>query len=204
MPGISAHKIGMPFAKKGQSWSTYCTPQYMAVYNAITGEKPSTVVALAQNTFVDYLLGNNSLSRDVWSKFDAIIPYGAGMPEAGDALIWWNDPTKKAELSATAPTYVVGQGFTGGANKYIDTKFNPSTGVKYTQNDASWVHEIYNGRYANATYSSGCHAASNFCVYFGPLIGGSIYVGINGASAFTESSLNATGGLYTAIRTGCK
>lgn len=197
--GIGSLKIGQ--GSTGVDWSSYCTPQYMAVYNAVVGEKPTVAVAVAQNTFVDYLLGNNPLSRDVWSKFDAIIPYGAGMPEANDALLWWNDPTKKAELSATAPTYVVGQGFTGGANKYIDTKFNPSLGVKYTQNDASWVHEIYNGRYASAIYSSGCHAVGNYCIYFGPLIGSSIYVGINGASAVTESSLSATGGLYTAIRT---
>ena len=104
MPGISVSKICVPFGGGGIDWSSYWTPQYMAVYNALTGEKPSTAVALAQNTFVDYLLGNNPLSRDVWSKFDAIIPYGAGMPTAADALLWWNDPTKTAVLSATPPT----------------------------------------------------------------------------------------------------
>jgi len=172
----------------------------MAVYNALTGEKPSTAVALAQNTFVDYLLGNNPLSRDVWSKFDAIIPYGAGMPTAADALLWWNDPTKTAVLSATPPTYVVGQGFTGGANKYINTKFNPYTAVKYTQNDASFVHEFYNVRYEAKSYSSGCGTAEHLNTYFVPYAAGELYYAINAVASSHFNAIGVSGGIYTAVR----
>jgi hypothetical protein len=79
------------------------------------------------------------------------------MPSATDALIWWNNPSRKAVLHGTTnPAYGVGSGFTGdGVNKYIDTTFNSSVdgGTKYTQNDNSNGHWFMNERVAALTGS---------------------------------------------------
>lgn len=157
--------IGIQFSRGGGGW----TQQYKELY-ATLDVKPSLAVANAQNDFIAYLLGANSDSRNVWAKLACIIPYFAGMPSAEDALIWWNDPTRKGILSVTAPSYVVGDGFTGnGSSSYIDTTFNPSAdgGLLYTQNNASTGFWFLNQRESyNAGYS-GIKSAGNG-IYINP------------------------------------
>jgi len=131
-------------ASAGGGW----TQQYKELY-ATLDVKPSLAVANAQNDFIAYLLGANSDSRNVWAKLACIIPYFAGMPSAEDALIWWNNPARKATLSAHAPDYTLLEGFTGDSanSAYIDTTFNPVSdgGTLYTQDNCSvgyWFRNI--------------------------------------------------------------
>lgn len=146
--GIGKLRIG---TGGGQSWE----PEYTALLSALTGTAPDLTTKTAQNAFIKYLKGGNSDSRNTWAKLSCIIPYFAGMPTAADALIWWNDPTRKGTLSSHAPDYTSLEGFTGDSanSAYIDTTFNPSTdgGTLYTLDKCStgyWIRNIrsaYNG-----------------------------------------------------------
>lgn len=144
----------------GQKWSSYWNPQtdeHKTLMDAVT-VKPSLTVQHAQNDFIYYLKGNNSDSRDVWAKLACIIPYFARMTNSVDALKWWNNPARTASLGgANPPTYTAGQGFTGTANGYIDTGFNPSVdgSTLYTQNDCSNGWYFYNNRTTGADKGNG-------------------------------------------------
>lgn len=122
------------------------TDEYKAIIAQLTGSEPSLVIKVAQNQFIKTLVDSG-----VFAKLSCIIPYAWGMPTTADNLIWANTPTRKAVLSATAPTYVAGAGFTGnGSSSYIDTTFNPSTdgSGKFTQNDATsawWFSNVRTG-----------------------------------------------------------
>jgi len=160
------------------------TAVYKVLDAALTGTKPSATIAASQNLFISRLQGNNSYSRGTWVKIACIIPYTAGMPTASDALFWWNDPTRKAALSATTPTYEAGKGFTGnGSSSYIDTTFNCASDGNslYTQNDACFALAFNN--YSIACGSNGGINSSNEGTYLRPMTGGNILDLINNGSA---------------------
>jgi peptidoglycan/xylan/chitin deacetylase (PgdA/CDA1 family) len=135
------------------------TTEYNTLSLALTGTKPSVALASKQNLFFNRLKGNNSYSRDTYSKFICAIWYNSGMPTDSDTLFWINNVARKATLSASPPTYVLGKGWTGIAanHTYIDTTFNPSTdgSTKFTGNDASFGLFFGNSRYATYTWGDG-------------------------------------------------
>jgi hypothetical protein len=139
----------------------------MTTYNtAIAGTKPSAQIASAINLFYWRMLGNNSSSRNSYTKFDCQILLASGTVSATDALLWLNNPARTGALHGTSnPSYVAGQGFTGNIaqSSYIDTTFNPTTdGVNYTQNANSNLHFFYNNRLSNSETSvNGLYKASN-------------------------------------------
>jgi hypothetical protein len=120
------------------------TTEYESILANLTGAEPSDVIKRKQDNFIRYLKGENLGGSnvgliDVWSKLCCLIPYNAGFASASDALMWWNNPSRKALLSATPPVYTVGAGFMGGTNKYIDTDWNPTEDADslFTQNSCS-------------------------------------------------------------------
>jgi hypothetical protein len=155
--------IVLTFEKTGQTKAVTnnvaAEAEYTTLLGALTGAAPSLTIKRAQNAFIKYLKGNNSDARNTWAKLACIIPYGAGMPTAADALFWWNNVARSAVLSAHAPDYTAGEGFSGDvANAaYIDTTFNPSVdgGLLYTQNDASIYKYFYNRRITTSTATAG-------------------------------------------------
>lgn len=160
MPGISTMiGIGVNRHRSSPYWKHLST-EYQAIVAAMTGTKPSNAVMKAQNDFILYLKGANSDSRNVWAKLACIIPYFAGMPTAADALIWWNNPSRKGALHGTVnPSYSIKNGFVGNSAQlaYIDTTFNPLTdgGTKYTQNDCSAGWWFTNNRIIGSLVGSG-------------------------------------------------
>lgn len=108
--------------------------QYKTVYDSFT-TKPVSAVRIAQQAFVKALVDGG-----VWAKLDALWVFAAHTNDAGEALKNWIDPTKfNGTPSATAPTFVAFEGFTGNANNAdIDLGLTQSTaGLKYIQNSAS-------------------------------------------------------------------
>jgi len=147
--------IGIGIGRKRKSyWSNPLQDKYKSLLAAVS-QKPSKSVQNAQNTFMYRISGGNSDSRNTLAKLSCIIPYCAGMPLAVDALLWWNNPVRKATLSVHAPDYTLLEGFTGDSanSAYINTGFNPTDdgGTLYTQNNCSVGWWFRNTR---TTYSS--------------------------------------------------
>lgn len=159
------------------------TAEYKVVLAAVTGTKPSFPIQVVQNNFVKTLVDGG-----VWPKIPCIIPYFAGMPDAQDALIWWNNPSRRAVVSAIPPAYTVGKGFTGDKPnvKYINTKFNPAIdgGNLYTQNSASFC-KFYTNNSDTSTMGSGVSSNSPSLnqLIFIPRFSGKSYSSLNSSVA---------------------
>jgi len=151
--------------------------------------KPSLAIQHAQNDFIYYLKGNNPTSRDVWFKICCIIPYAGGMTTAADALIWWNDVSKKAELmGAAVPSYVVKKGFTGnGVSGYINNKFNPTSSGngKFTQNDAAAGWYYSNQKSITTSMSSGYYSTKGIIMSPANSAINTCYYGLNAGADFS-------------------
>jgi hypothetical protein len=168
------------------STPTWCS-NYTTLYAAITGTKPSAMVASAQSKFLWRLLGNNSLSLNVLQKIVYLLPTEAGMPSSADALIRWDNPSKKATLSAVAPTYTVNRGFKGnGVSAYILTGFNSSidgAGI-YLQDSCSSVHHFtYGSTISTDTGGSGWQSSASgnpgMAIY--PIYTNNVYIRCQGS-----------------------
>lgn len=191
----------------GGAWRSSWNPQtdeHKALMEAVS-VKPPVAIQHAQNDFIYYLKGNNSDSRNTWAKLACIMPYCGGMTAAADALLWWNNPARSASLGgANPPTYTVGQGFTGTANGYIDTGFNPSVdgGALYTQNDCSQGWYFYNNRTTGADKGNGLNSAATNnpgIELFPKYADNNLYYQHQGAYA-TVAAGTSINNLYTAVR----
>jgi len=185
--GITYSIFSIAASQQASKLNVFCD-EYKAIQEAMTGEKPLIAVQIRQNKFIERLKGDNASSRNTWAKLACLLPYAAGMPTAEDALIWWNAPSRKATLSATPPTYIQEQGFTGipASQTYIDTGFNPTAdgGTLYTQNNCSNGIWYYNNRILGADYASGLYntgSGNPGVVLITRLADGKCYVRIQGA-----------------------
>lgn len=170
--------------------------EYSTLLAALTGTTPSLAIRRGQNEFIKYLKGGNSDSRNTWAKLACIIPTMAGMPTDTDSLFWWNDPTRKATLSGTPPTYLLGQGWYGnGSSSYIDTTFNPSSdgGELYTQDNNSSGFLFTNHREAHNDTKSGLIDSSNNGTTCEPHYGavGNLKIRVQGAEINTSVTLRS-------------
>ena len=99
--------------------------EYTALLAELTGTAPSASLQVRQNKFFARLKGSNVYARNTFSKLAAALWYCSEMPTGSDSLFWINNPARKATLSATPPTYIIGRGWKGNASSaYIDTTFN--------------------------------------------------------------------------------
>ena len=159
------------------------TAEYKAVLAAVTGTKPSFPIQVVQNNFVKTLVDGG-----VWPKIPCIIPYFAGMPDAQDALIWWNNPSRRAVVSAIPPAYTVGKGFTGDKPnvKYINTKFNPAIdGIGLYTRDSAAFCKFYTNNSDSSAIGSGLSsiASDTNQTIFVPRFNGKSYSALNSSVA---------------------
>jgi hypothetical protein len=106
---------------------------YQAILNKAISEGftlPNDAEKLKQNQLVIDLKASGA-----WAKADHILVLATNSNQSF-ARIDWRNPTRLATL-VNAPTFVPKKGFQGGGTAYINTNYNPFTGVKYTQNNAS-------------------------------------------------------------------
>ena len=171
------------------------SPEYKTILSKVA-TKPSTSIQKAQNAFV-----LREISEGRWPKYACLLPYAGGMPNPNDAIVWWNNPNRKGTLSATAPTYDIGIGFTGnGSSAYVDTTFNFSVdgGGEFTQNDNAHGYWYANQRFATGLGRDGGQPASNGNAIV-PFTSNSVYMSDN---SDYKSAANALGTqyLFTASR----
>lgn len=189
---------GLPISGEDseESWSSYWSPQtdeHKALMDVVS-IKPSIDVQHAQNDFIYYLKGNNPDLRNVWAKLSCIMPMFAGMTEATDALLWWNNPNRTGILAGgTSPVYSLINGFVGNNSGYVDTGWNPSEddGGLYTQNDCSIGVMIMNNRTANAIGAFGLTADDLKGTVITPkYTDGKYYLGMQGTYVFGTAVAN--------------
>jgi len=114
---------------------SYCA-EFQAVYDSWT-TKPESADATTWDTMVAALVDGG-----YWIRFDVFAFMAIHTNANGEALKWWNDPTKTM-VEYNAPTFTAFEGFNSGALGYIDIDYNPFTdGVNYTQNKNSVA--VYN------------------------------------------------------------
>lgn len=110
------------------SVSSYCT-QYQAVYDALT-TKPSSSIANAQNTFVQTLVDSG-----IWAKLDVLYVFAQSTNGDSEALVNWISPGIYNATLNSAPAFTALEGFAGGAGKWINTNYNPTShAVNFAQN----------------------------------------------------------------------
>jgi len=124
--------IGGFMKPKGYS---FCT-EFQAVYDSWT-TKPESADATIWDTMVSALVDGG-----YWTRFDVFVFMAIHTNDDGEALKWWNDPTKTM-VEYNAPTFTAFEGINSGALGYVDIDYNPNDdGVNYTLNKNSVA--VYN------------------------------------------------------------
>lgn len=126
---ISPHRIG-----GAKNWSSYWTPQYEAVYNAMT-TKPGN-----QDMYYQSRLVKRLVDASIWAKFIRFFNRAIHTNDNDEALLDWIDPSRSS-TAVNNPTFTAYQGFKGnGTNMYIKSGFTPKTdgGLLFTQDNAMY------------------------------------------------------------------
>jgi len=159
MPGIGVG-IGIPF-RKHEDESDYWTTRHPELGIYITGL--TTPLAEAQiirlGEFLEAVKTGLSITN-LSDTFDVMYLLAGETSES--ALKNLVEDDNHATLSVTAPAFSAFNGFTGGADKYINTNYNPSTeGDKFVQNNASFGFYSKTSR-SHGNYASGSQEGASF------------------------------------------
>jgi hypothetical protein len=136
----------------------------------------------------------------VWDKLDALYAFAAADSQA--AKINWKAPGTFNCTEVNAPAFAADLGFTGGAGKYLDSGFNPSSAPtpKYVLNDAT----VFGWSLSSAGQTPamlGTVASAVIAIYPKELGTGNVFVRINCGNINTAVTTTALG-LTAATRTG--
>lgn len=107
-------------------------PESVALFAAMTVQ-PSAAEKTNINNLIAYYKNNNS----VWDALEYLAIPMQSDNTSNQALLRWDDPTKF--ITNTSAVWAKNEGLSGVAasSNYYRTGFNPSTGVKFTQNSNS-------------------------------------------------------------------
>lgn len=107
----------------------YCD-EYQTVYDAMT-TSPGDTDAGNQNTWSKGLVDDG-----VWAELDVLYNMAVHTNDDAESQINWKNPGTNDITLVNAPPFTAYEGFAATNTAYIDTNFDPSTGSKWTQNNA--------------------------------------------------------------------
>lgn len=131
--------------------SSLYDPDYQAVLTYATTQG-YTLPSLAQRALQSQLI-QTLKTGSVWNNLDLFYLFATN-GDSNFATLNWKNPSLYKATAVNSPTFTSNIGFTGnGVNAYLNTNWNPTLGVNFTQDSAS--HGVYTNSVGYASGSSG-------------------------------------------------